>query len=63
VSLLARRLRRRNAGHGGDQRLEISQESELPTFKQKTEVMDGEEGREELPVKRGIPGLSLRELF
>ncbi len=63
VSLLARGVWRSNAGHGSNERLVISKESELPTFEQKTEMPDGEECREELPVERGIPGLSGRELF
>jgi hypothetical protein len=51
VALLAHRLRRRDTGHGGDERLVVSQERELPTFKQKPEMPDGEEGREEFPVE------------
>jgi hypothetical protein len=43
MALLARRLRRRDASHGGDKRFVVSHEDELPTFKQKPEVFDGEE--------------------
>jgi hypothetical protein len=41
MALLAGRLRRRNAGHGGDKRLMICEELELPTLKQETKMADG----------------------
>jgi hypothetical protein len=41
VALLARGLRRRNAGHGCDERFVVSQKRELPAFKKKPEVPDG----------------------
>jgi hypothetical protein len=36
----------------------ISQKRELPAFKKKPEVPDGEECREELSIECGIPDLS-----
>jgi hypothetical protein len=41
MALLAGRLRRRNAGHGGYKRLMICEELELSTLKQKTKMADG----------------------
>jgi ribosomal protein L44E len=63
MTLLARRLRRRHTGHGGDKRFVIRQECKLPTFEKKTEMPDCEECREEFSIERGIFDLSWRELF
>jgi hypothetical protein len=45
MALLARGLRWRDAGHGRDQRLVISQECKLPTLEKKAEMPDCEERR------------------
>ncbi len=45
VSLLAGRLRRRDAGHGGDERLSISQQLKLSTFKEEPKMPNRGEGR------------------
>ena len=48
MALLASGVRRRDAGHGRDQRLVISQECELPTFEEKTKMPDCEESCDSL---------------
>ena len=59
--MLSRGLGRRDAGHGGDERFVVSHENELPTFKQKPEVSDGEECSEELSIKSSVED-GIREL-
>ncbi len=54
VALLARRLRRRDADHGGDEWLVVREELELPTLLQEPEMTDGGIGGKQLPVKCGI---------
>ena len=63
VSLLAGGMRRRDTGHGGDEGFVISQQLKLSTLQQKTEVSDGGESGQQLPVKRQVPGLSCGDLF
>jgi hypothetical protein len=60
VALLSRGLGRRDAGHGGDERFVVRHETELPTFKEKPEVPDGEECSKEFSIERRVPDLCRR---
>jgi hypothetical protein len=63
VTLLAGRLRRRDADHGGDEWLVVCQESELPTLQEEPEVADGGVGGQQLSVEGRVLDLCWRQLF
>jgi hypothetical protein len=63
VALLSCRPRRRNAEHGGNQRLVVCEEMKMATFKQKPEVANGGVGGQQLSVKGGIFLLCRRQFF
>jgi hypothetical protein len=63
MALLAGRLRRRNAGHGGNKRLMICEELKLSTFEQETKMADGGVGGQQLSVKGRVLDLCWRQLL
>jgi len=58
MPLLAGRMRRRDAGHGGHERFVISPQLELSSLKQKAEVTDGGESGQQLSVECRVFGFS-----
>jgi hypothetical protein len=63
VALLARRLRRRDADHGGDEWLVVCEELKLPTLQQKAKMTNGGVGGQQLSVEGRVLDLCWRQLF
>ena len=63
VALLARGLRWRNAGHGGNERLMVCEKLEPPTFQQEPKMAYGGIGGQQLPVEGRVLDLCWRQLF